>query len=502
MPATMDAANEGSERRPGRKGPFRAARRPEAPGQGSPASAPAPRPSGSGRLKATACAAAGPACVWIPEDCLLATSDAVPGLALPVSGHLLLLLLALASPLIVIAGRQTMLRHRPGLKAASAALFSAGAALALASLGQGWHAAYALGVCLAGVGFGLLNMMWGEFFSDIPLPSILRCVLAAAAAALAMGALSGACPAARLAYPALPLAAALLLGRSDALIEEFGVEERRLPDKSVRLPASFATGIAMASFSFGGMSMLSCAAGPSGAVGAGAAALASAASLAALAALFLRKGGVDYTLCWKIIVTVMVAAFAALAALGAAGVPGCSLAAGAGYAVFEYVAWVASMDVAKYSVMPPLRFLAFTAAFTFGGQCLGAGLAAALCLALPLGPAAAAVGLTGVGALTVAIIWFAPTESVSAMLTLKGAGARRPQPADGEAIRRAFGLTAREAEVAGLLASGRSARFIQEQLGISEGTAWTHIRHIYQKTGTSSRQEFITAMERLAEGRG
>ena len=53
------------------------------------------------------------------------------------------------------------------------------------------------------------------------------------------------------------------------------------------------------------------------------------------------------------------------------------------------------------------------------------------------------------------------------------------------------GLTPREAEVAALLIEGRSLPVIQERLSISEGTARTHAKHIYEKTGVHTKQELI-----------
>lgn len=54
-----------------------------------------------------------------------------------------------------------------------------------------------------------------------------------------------------------------------------------------------------------------------------------------------------------------------------------------------------------------------------------------------------------------------------------------------------FGLTEREAEILGLVASGRSAKFIAEELSISYNTARTHIKHVYEKLNIHSKQELI-----------
>ena len=60
-----------------------------------------------------------------------------------------------------------------------------------------------------------------------------------------------------------------------------------------------------------------------------------------------------------------------------------------------------------------------------------------------------------------------------------------------------FGLTPRESEVLALLAQGRNAPRIQEELSISEGTARTHISHIYGKMNVQTRQELLDLLETL-----
>lgn len=53
------------------------------------------------------------------------------------------------------------------------------------------------------------------------------------------------------------------------------------------------------------------------------------------------------------------------------------------------------------------------------------------------------------------------------------------------------GLTPRETEIFALLAEGRSVPVICNRLVISEGTARTHVKHIYQKLGVHTRQELL-----------
>lgn len=57
-----------------------------------------------------------------------------------------------------------------------------------------------------------------------------------------------------------------------------------------------------------------------------------------------------------------------------------------------------------------------------------------------------------------------------------------------------YGLTPREREVLLILARGYDVTRIQEELGISEGTALTHKRHICQKLGVHTRIELLDCM--------
>lgn len=54
------------------------------------------------------------------------------------------------------------------------------------------------------------------------------------------------------------------------------------------------------------------------------------------------------------------------------------------------------------------------------------------------------------------------------------------------------GLSERETDVFVLLAQGRSRRFICDELFIADGTASTHIRHVYEKFGVHSKQELLS----------
>lgn len=70
-------------------------------------------------------------------------------------------------------------------------------------------------------------------------------------------------------------------------------------------------------------------------------------------------------------------------------------------------------------------------------------------------------------------------------------------PRDGriEGFSRAFGLSAREAEVLGLIARGRSVQAAADELFVAHSTVKTHIGHIYEKAGVSNRQDLLKMLD-------
>ncbi|MGD1066675.1 MAG: helix-turn-helix transcriptional regulator, partial [Vulcanimicrobiaceae bacterium] len=59
-------------------------------------------------------------------------------------------------------------------------------------------------------------------------------------------------------------------------------------------------------------------------------------------------------------------------------------------------------------------------------------------------------------------------------------------------------LTAREREIASLLAAGRTARAIADHLVISERTVETHVAAVYRKLGVTNRRELSNLLETIA----
>ena len=69
-------------------------------------------------------------------------------------------------------------------------------------------------------------------------------------------------------------------------------------------------------------------------------------------------------------------------------------------------------------------------------------------------------------------------------------------------LMRAYGLTSREQEVAGLVLRGESTGTIARELVIASGTVQAHLRNIFEKTGVRSRRELVAiAFQRHYEPR-
>lgn len=67
-----------------------------------------------------------------------------------------------------------------------------------------------------------------------------------------------------------------------------------------------------------------------------------------------------------------------------------------------------------------------------------------------------------------------------------------------EAIAEAFGLTPREAALAGLLAEGHPLRDCARLLRLGEGTARNHLKHVFEKTLLHSQVQLVTRLQRCA----
>lgn len=107
-------------------------------------------------------------------------------------------------------------------------------------------------------------------------------------------------------------------------------------------------------------------------------------------------------------------------------------------------------------------------------------------------------------ALIVCFVWLFPERTLEHLLAVQPAQAPTPGPTLADGVRRvadACGLTPRELEVFELLARGRTEMVIMQKLGVSKGTAHTHVTHIYQKLGVHAQQELIEMVEKASENK-
>lgn len=72
------------------------------------------------------------------------------------------------------------------------------------------------------------------------------------------------------------------------------------------------------------------------------------------------------------------------------------------------------------------------------------------------------------------------------------------QPVPREALAVAFGLTPREAALAGMLADGHELRDCARMLAMGEGTARNHLKHVFEKTVKHSQASLVAALWRMA----
>lgn len=114
------------------------------------------------------------------------------------------------------------------------------------------------------------------------------------------------------------------------------------------------------------------------------------------------------------------------------------------------------------------------------------------------------VGLPTVGFIVLALLLFRLAQDAvfpPAPAKPEAVGLSDLAQATGEIVRR-FALTPREGEILGMLLQGRSGPYIAEDLYLSKSTVKTHIRHIYDKLGISSRQQLIDIAHDICQSLG
>lgn len=171
----------------------------------------------------------------------------------------------------------------------------------------------------------------------------------------------------------------------------------------------------------------------------------------------------------------------------------------AGYTVFDLFTWVAFSHIARTQSKNVLRTIAVVRLFASLCAALGCGAALVLSSTQESQGQLASQEITFVGYLVV-IATVLLISSDDARILLRNAQPPLPTstPSPEKTLEERLlqwgddmHFTAREKEIAILLARGRTQPRIADMLGISENTVGTHVRHIYQKTEVHDRQQFI-----------
>ena len=79
----------------------------------------------------------------------------------------------------------------------------------------------------------------------------------------------------------------------------------------------------------------------------------------------------------------------------------------------------------------------------------------------------------------------------------EGASAAPAPRPSAEVLARRWGLTPREADVALLLAEGRTMSYAAGELGLAENTVRGYTKQVYEKAGVHSKQELIDLVRSL-----
>ena len=183
-----------------------------------------------------------------------------------------------------------------------------------------------------------------------------------------------------------------------------------------------------------------------------------------------------------------------------------STTAAIGYKLFDVLFWCVLVEIVHGDRKSAWKVLGFGMAANLGGMGLGMG-AGWLFELLPNAamPDLPVVVCLLMFSLVIVVILILP-ESLLAQFSFheskKGKGPLAFSFADRcAAVAEDHLLTARERDVLNLLAQGRTQSVIARKLGIGEGTAHTHIVHVYQKLGIHSQQELIDLVEGFAADR-
>lgn len=186
-----------------------------------------------------------------------------------------------------------------------------------------------------------------------------------------------------------------------------------------------------------------------------------------------------------------------------------------GYSVFEIVIWATLCDIANRFQFTFLQVFGIGRAITIALGLVMGSLLSRACAGLVASSPNFTVLTAGIAVVAIVASYLyiltehdLDTYSHSEALQQVVASSKDNTPAPSEStkpriplmerckiIGEYYGLSKREIDVFHLLAIGRKAACIQEELVISPGTVNTHTYHIYTKLGVHSQQELIDLMQ-------
>lgn len=408
-------------------------------------------------------------------------------------------------------------RAAAGVSAAGMAL---GSVCLAAGAGCGWDALPVAGAVVAGVSSIAQLLGWGRAFARLPQ----RHVAAASVAAFACGlaayfvvTLVPLAPVRAVAVVLMPVASSALLAAEPAACPDGGGEQfpsdagrpARWSDAAVLLVALFVFALCGELLRTFSTELSGASVDTMGALylGGGLAGLAALGALCAVRAQTQGRPAVDVATVRNVLVA-MAVAFVCVPFVGSWSYAACYAVYGAGFWCLRALVWLyGACHVRSFGASWVLVFSVLDLPFAFG-VVVSAPVGSLVLQTVTLDSSqVAVVALVAVFALMFLALLVPANRQASELLEADGGPActppspevpqaeePRPPASEKNVFEGRCGLTAREAEVALLLAQGRSLPFVQEALCISAGTAQTHARHIYKKLGIHTRQELVDVL--------
>lgn len=185
-----------------------------------------------------------------------------------------------------------------------------------------------------------------------------------------------------------------------------------------------------------------------------------------------------------------------------------SMFALAGYVSISILVPIAANDISNYFGIRSTKVVAFVYLVMYAGELCGA----LVMLTLPaLGISREDVNwisfMFSAIVLMAAFILFTENDFAAArigIMTQADIGDRSPlredvMQASIDRLASDYKLSPRETEIVNQMVGGRTIARISEALSISPGTVSTHIRHVYQKCGVETRQEFFDILMHMKQ---